>query len=161
MQIKRQNPCQPGSATHRIVGVLMNSRKRSLLATEIAFRVKINTQTVKQVVSALRNKYHNCAVAKVGLAVKQANDGGFFVDPLSSEAPCASSAAENGARKQGGCCLMIPTCKPFPLGRIVATNGAIVAFQETGKPLRTSSEGTNAVIGATLAPTIGNEMILP
>jgi len=79
MRINRENPCQPGSIARRIVAVLLTSRKRSLAATEIAFRAKINTQKVKQVVSALLNPFHNSSIAKAGLAVKRADDGGFFV----------------------------------------------------------------------------------
>lgn len=74
-----ENPCQPGSAAHRIVGVLLSSRKRSLLATEIALRAKINTAKVRQVVSALLNPFHNASIAKAGLAVKRAEGGGFCV----------------------------------------------------------------------------------
>src|ERR1035437_1501080 len=74
-----ENPCRPGSAARRIVDVLLNSRKRSLAATEIAFRAKITTQTVKQVVAALRNEHHNAVIAKTGLAVHRAFDGGFFL----------------------------------------------------------------------------------
>lgn len=80
MRIDRENPCKPGSAAFKIVGVLLSSRKRALLATEIAFRAKINTRKVVQVVSALLNPYHNASVAKAGLAVKRADDGGFFVE---------------------------------------------------------------------------------
>ena len=80
MRIDRENPCQPGSAAHRIVGVLMSSRKRALLATEIAFRAKINTRKVVQVLSALLNPFHNACIAKAGLAVKRDSDGGFFVE---------------------------------------------------------------------------------
>ena len=60
MRIDRENPCKPGSAAFKIVGVLLSSRKRALLATEIAFRAKINTRKVVQVVSALLNPYHQC-----------------------------------------------------------------------------------------------------
>ena len=80
MRIDRENPCKRGSAARKIVGVLMNSRKRSLAATEIAFRAKINTRKVVQVVSALLNPFHNASIAKAGLAVKRAEDGGFFVE---------------------------------------------------------------------------------
>ena len=76
-----ENPCQPGSAAHRVVNVLLCSRKRSLLATEIAFRAKINTEKVEQVVSALLNPFHNASIARAGLAVKRSEDGGFFVQP--------------------------------------------------------------------------------
>src|SRR6185295_1400052 len=79
MRINRENPCQPGSAAHRIVGVLLSSRKRRLLASEIALRSKINTAKVRQVVSALLNPFHNASIAKAGLAVERAEDGGFFV----------------------------------------------------------------------------------
>lgn len=79
MRIDRENPCQPGSIARRIVGVLLNSRKRSLAASEIALRSKINTQKVKQIVSALLNPFHNACIAKAGLAVKRAEGGGFFV----------------------------------------------------------------------------------
>jgi hypothetical protein len=74
-----ENPCRPGSAARRIVDVLLSSRKRSLAATEIAFRAKIATPTVKQVVAALRNEYHNARIAKTGLSVHRAFDGGFFL----------------------------------------------------------------------------------
>ena len=79
MRINRENPCQPGSIARRIVNVLLTSRKRSLAATEIALRSKVNTQKVKQVVSALLNPFHNAAIAKAGLAVKRADDGRFFL----------------------------------------------------------------------------------
>ncbi len=74
-----ENPCQPGSAAHRIVNVLLSSRKRRLLASEIALRSKINTDKVRQVVSALLNPFHNARIAKAGLAIERAKDGGFFV----------------------------------------------------------------------------------
>ncbi len=74
-----ENPCQLGSAARRIVSVLLSSRKRSLAPTEIALRSKINTQKVKQVVSALLNPFHNACIAKAGLVVKRTGDGGFFV----------------------------------------------------------------------------------
>jgi len=80
MRINRENPCLPGTAAHRIVNVLMKSRKRSLLPTEIAFRAKIATEKVVRVVSALLNPYHNTSIAKVGLAVKRTVDGGFNVE---------------------------------------------------------------------------------
>src|SRR5471032_2641702 len=79
MRIDRENPCKPGSAARRIVGVLLSSRKRSLAAKEIALRSKVSTQKVKQVVSALLNPFHNASIAKAGLAIKRAEDGGFFV----------------------------------------------------------------------------------
>ena len=79
MRIDRENPCQSGSAAHRIIGVLLSSRKRSLAATEIALRSKVNTQKVKQVVAALLNPFHNAAIAKAGLEVKRAEDGGYYV----------------------------------------------------------------------------------
>ena len=79
MRINRENPCQPGSIARRIVNVLLSSRKRSLAAAEIALRSKVNTQKVERVVAALRNPFHNAAIAKAGLAVKRAEDGGFFV----------------------------------------------------------------------------------
>ena len=82
MRIDRENPCKPGSAARKIVGVLMNSRKRSLAATEIAFRAKINTRKVVQVVSALLNPYHNASIAKAGLAVKRTHDGGITVEAI-------------------------------------------------------------------------------
>jgi hypothetical protein len=80
MRIDRENPCLPGTAAHRVVNVLMQSRKRSLLPTEIAFRSKIATEKVVRVVSALLNPYHNAAIAKAGLAVKRTHDGGFSVE---------------------------------------------------------------------------------
>ena len=79
MRIDRDNPCQPGSIARRIVNVLLSSRKRSLAPAEIALRSKVNTQKVEQVVAALRNPFHNACIAKAGLAVKRAEDGGFFV----------------------------------------------------------------------------------
>ena len=79
MRINRENPCLPGTAAYRIVNVLMKSRKRCLLPTEIAFRSKIATEKVVRVVSALRNQFHNAAIAKVGLAVKRTDEGGFAV----------------------------------------------------------------------------------
>jgi hypothetical protein len=79
MRINRPNPCQFGSIARRIVNVLLNSRKRSLAPTEIAFRAKIATQKVEQVVSALRNPFHNACIAKAGLAVERTADGGFCI----------------------------------------------------------------------------------
>ena len=79
MRIDRENPCQPGSAARKIVGVLLNTRKRSLAPTEIAYRSKIAIQTVKQVVAALLNPYHNAAIAKAGLAVERTVDGRFCI----------------------------------------------------------------------------------
>ena len=80
MNTKRiENPCRPGSIAHRIVKVLMSSRKRNLALTEIAFKTKINTPKVERVVSALRNPYHNSRLAKMGLTIHRSIDGGFFV----------------------------------------------------------------------------------
>jgi len=79
MRIKRHNPCQFGSAAYRIVNVLLSSKKRSLALTEIAFRSKVCTPKVEQVVSALRNPYHNACIARTGLTIHRSVDGGIFV----------------------------------------------------------------------------------
>ena len=80
MNTKRiENPCRQGSIAHRIVNVLLSSRKRTLATTEIAFRAKVATPQVEQVVSALRNPYHNACIARTGLTIHRSINGEVFL----------------------------------------------------------------------------------
>jgi hypothetical protein len=89
MNTKRlENPCRQGSIARRIVNVLMNSRKRTLALTEIAFQAKVATPQVEQVVSALRNPYHNACIARTGLTIHRSINGEVFL-ALSKPNPSA------------------------------------------------------------------------
>jgi len=127
-----ENPCQPGSAACRIINVLLKSRKQSVVATEIALKTKIKTERVNQVVSAMRNKFHNAALAKAGLAVKRLDDGGFRVEACRPK-PHARRPAPKATAEANSPAASIPapvSAEPPPAPEVPSAFDAMPDFME-------------------------------